>query len=499
MISHSQHTNHGTGAAGESAYNVSRILSAMAIGAGALMLAPHILPAIGIGNEAMALASHDMLHGASGLAGGLNSLLGALPVVGAPLAEGGMFNALMTGTIGIGGVLLSKHLSKTEGEQSAISWGRIIEYTALATSAMIALPVALSSVSSGILYMAQLVGTAAGNPLFAPQVARLLTSTLGTTGIAHASMGFSGVAAIIPHFFTCGIAMVPAALALQEEIHAPHPAPHAQAAPASSEQDYADAPILLEIKADKPLAAGVPCVARLTLKNTHTGKLITPQELAVVHTEKLHLFVTDSSLKDYHHIHPKPTSEPGVFTYSFTPATSNNYRAWADFTLLKTSRNHKLKTEIPSPSGRSIPPVIRTNTHAESNGLSFDWKSSEPLRKDTAALVEVDITDASGKPVTDLEPIMGAFAHLVGFSANGTSIIHTHPMGPEPSSEHERGGPKMQFHVEPDCAGATQFYLQVKHHGQDIYVPFGQQIQPPAHAMKHTLAAHQHTSHSHHL
>jgi hypothetical protein len=239
---------------------------------------------------------------------------------------------------------------------------------------------------------------------------------------------------------------------------------------------------------DGKVVAGKPVNAKLVLKHRN-GQPITPAELAVVHTEKLHLFVADSSLKDYHHIHPQPTGEPGVLAFSFTPQTSNNYSAWADFTMIKNGQNHKLRTEMPSASDRNIPASVRANSYAEQNGLNFNWKS-EPLQKDVATVVEVNVTDARGKPATDLEPVMGAFAHLVGFSADGKSIIHTHPLDAEPRGASDRGGPRLRFHVEPDCSGATQFYLQVKRGGEDIYVPFGQQIKPPALATARTAPLH---------
>ncbi|MGE0754702.1 MAG: hypothetical protein AB7L92_06035 [Alphaproteobacteria bacterium] len=62
--------------------------------------------------------------------------------------------------------------------------------------------------------------------------------------------------------------------------------------------------------------------------------------------------------------------------------------------------------------------------------------------------------DASGMPVRDLEPVMGAYAHMVGFSADGNRIIHCHPVGDE-----------------PQYAGKTQFYVQIRRQGNDTYIP----------------------------
>jgi hypothetical protein len=67
-----------------------------------------------------------------------------------------------------------------------------------------------------------------------------------------------------------------------------------------------------------------------------------------------------------------------------------------------------------------------------------------------------------GQPFTGLEPVMGAFAHVVGFTEDYNSVLHVHPMGKEPSNDAERGGPKLEFHIEPEKAGFVKLFAQVR-------------------------------------
>jgi hypothetical protein len=157
---------------------------------------------------------------------------------------------------------------------------------------------------------------------------------------------------------------------------------------------------------------------------------------------------------------------------------------------LRTAANHRIKLEIPAAVKRNIPEIPASN-QAEKDGLVFHGRS-EPLQKGAPAIVEVNVTDAQGNPVTDLEPVMGAYAHLAGFSADGKHFIHSHPLGVEPTRPDECGAPRLRFHIEPDYAGPTQFFLQVKRSGQDVYVPFGQQIKPPE-RMTERPSEHSHT------
>jgi len=473
-------------------------LAALGIGTalitGAVILSPYVIPLLHVGNTALATQTFTAVHGVglgTGLVGAMNSAINTIPFVGAAIAKGGIASALATGVTGIGGVLLGQFIEKRENGKSGIKWGKVVKTAALITSALIAMPAILSGITMGIVYCsAAFSGLELGSAAIS-----FLTPTLGAAGsMGAATAGLSGVAAILPHVLTCGMPIIAAGAAwfmgknkAKDDTHSEHQAMLSKPVP-EYDSRYADGTVRADVEINNPTVANQPCAAKLILTNAATGQPVTPDELAIVHTKKIHLFVADSSLKDYHHIHPEPTDEPGVYSFSFTPKTSNNYSAWADITTLKDSENYKLKTELPSASGRNIPARISTNTSATSGGLSFQWNSTTPLTKGEADIVSVTVTDTNGRPVTDLEPVIGAFAHLVGFSADGKSLIHTHPLE-ESSSADERGGPKLRFHVEPENAGATQFYLQVRRNGQDIFAPFGQVIKAPS-RMSETYASH---------
>ncbi len=482
----SEHIHHGAAAGKEDRDWLKLLAIGTTLAAGAVIISPYILPLLG-GNANLATQAITALHGGviggtvGSLAEGINAMINAFPVVGPVLAQGGLASAAATGIIGIGGVLLGRYIDTNDDGTRHIRWGKLITAAAITTSALIALPTALTGISVGLTY---LVALAAGTQA-ASLVATALANSIGSVGAMNFfPAGLSGIAAVLPHLLTCGVSLLPAALSISLARNS-HLSPSGLSA-----QKYSDGSVTAEIKTDAPLAAGKPCSATLTLRHTATGLPLSPDELAVVHTEKIHLFVADSSLKDYHHIHPQPTGEPGVFSFGFTPNASSNYAAWADFTLLKDNHNHKLKSDMPAASRRNIPAAIRANSHTSRAGLTFHWQTSDPLRQNAPAIVEVAVTDAHGRLVNDLEPVMGAFAHLVGFSADGKSLIHTHPYGKEPVAPNDRGNGRLRFHIEPDCSGAVQFYLQIRRNNEDVYVPFGQHIAPPLSAAGKITPAH---------
>jgi len=219
-------------------------------------------------------------------------------------------------------------------------------------------------------------------------------------------------------------------------------------------------------------------ILRLTGKD---GKPVTLDQLAVAHTEKLHLLIVDETLSDYHHEHPVPAEKPGEYRFGFTPRFGGAYHIWADVvpTATKQQEYAKTKIEVKGPAATRDPAV---NTTAESGGYRFRFatENNEPVQVGKATLVRINVADADAKDFRDLEPVMGAFAHMVGFPADGASVMHVHPMGKEPTLATERGGPELSFHVVPEKAGFNKFFLQTQMGGKAVFVAFGQNVQPAA-------------------
>ena len=500
--SHSAH--HDEQASGSKGSRYLKMLGlGTALTAGALILSPYLLPALGVGTAEMASDSLLALHGkelGNGLARFISKGLDAVPFIGETLAKGGYASALTAAGVGLGGMILGQFLQRKKDGSEGVNWGKVITYGALATSALIALPSVLTSIGVGVTFLSAAFGSAE----LAGTAAQFMANTLGTMAPIEPITGgiASSLAVTVPHLISCGTALLPAAISFgkwksqgtaSEYLDTLHDSKSAMQSPVSSAVTREGA-IAASIAVQKPTTLNEPCHAILTLKDRQTGKPITPSDLAEVHTKKIHLLVTDSSLRDYKHIHPEPTDVPGKYSFSFTPSTSNSYSVWADVTT-SNRQNHKLKMPLPAAVNRNIKPAIKSTEHAEAGGLSIEWKNTAPLKNGTGSIVEVTVKDAQGRPVNDLEPVMGAYAHLVGFSADGNSMIHAHPLGKEPASSTEKGGPQLKFHLTPDFDGKAQFHLQLKRGGKDIYAPFGQEISPKVQTVEKRsfVAAQQHS------
>lgn len=452
---------------------------------GTISLAPYVLPSIGIGSASLAHDTMAWLSAGStygtGLAGGAQALLASIPGIGSALtsaelvtipglgvsiASGALASVGLTALIGIGGTWLANWMETHEQADAPIHWSKVVRYASLATSAMIALPGIISGLAVGIAFLSGAVG-------LGMETLPMLRGTLGATTMPMDG-GLGGLAAVIPHLFTCGLPFMPVAAAMFMDMkHQP------------SAQRLAE----VHLMDKQPTQQGRPIQLTFTVTDA-AGAPLPPQAIATTHTQKLHTMVIDQSLSDYHHLHPQYDPATGLYQCSFTPRLNARYSAWHDFTVAGNSAPTILRTSLPAaPSCPERLPRLLPASHAEAGGLCIDVQRRDALVAGEPGTLRLRVTDAaSGQPVNDLQPIMGAYGHLAGFSENGSQFIHSHPMT-EPGQPVQDG--MLDFHVVPTQPGMTKFFLQLKHHGQEVTLPFVQPVRQKEQATERYLAAQQ--------
>jgi hypothetical protein len=210
----------------------------------------------------------------------------------------------------------------------------------------------------------------------------------------------------------------------------------------------------------------------VTLFLSDNGKGVGEDKLKTVHTQKVHALIIDPTLTDYQHIHPKSGKKSGEYVFDFTPHTANAYRIWLDITPNDGPQQYVM-TDLSGENKKNLPVIKKLSMSSEMGGYHFNLSFDKPLKVGQDAMGSVIITDKNGKDVTNLEPIMEAFAHIVAFNQDYRTILHVHPMGPEPKDSTLRGGPRIDFHLTPSQTGYVKIFVQVQINGKEIIAPFG--------------------------
>ena len=237
-------------------------------------------------------------------------------------------------------------------------------------------------------------------------------------------------------------------------------------------------PTTIKMTIEKIIHEGPKRFVILKLSDKKTHQAITLNDLKKVHTQKIHMLVIDESLTDYSHAHPVATKEAGVYEFTWEPKkNATNYKIWADLVPVNTNQQEYIVTDLYRTKKTKAKVTSKLNTLAKVEGYTFKL-AFEPakLEQQKAAMGEITIYDAKGKPVHNLAPLMGAFAHIVAFSEDFKTVLHVHPMGKEPTKASDRGGPTIRFHLEPQHSGYIKLFAQIKIDGKEIIAPFGLKV-----------------------
>jgi hypothetical protein len=467
--------------------------------AGSIISAPYILPLLNIGDPVtlaggetqniMGQLADPTFSGASGsgFAHSMHNALGEIPLIGSALtsntlvsipgigvevASGALVSLGVAAGLSVGGIFLSRYLEKREDPNAKIKWSKVVRYACMATSMLITLPSLMTGLSVGIAFVASQFGLKASIA-----ATEMLSNTLGATSMASSvAGGASSIAALLPHVFTCGLAALPVlgTLFVGKKKSGAHEA-HAKA-------DPEEAP-LIALHTSEPVEAGKPITLQFSLRDQKSGRPLTPSDIRTTHTEKLHTMVVNSSLTDYHHIHPRYNNQTRTWDATITPKTNERYTSWHDLTKAGEHAPHHVSLALPAgQKARNIPASIMHQRQAQADGVRMTWDIKDGMQQGKASTLYVTMHDANGAPITSFSPIMGADAHLVGFSKDGSHFVHCHPTRTE--------GHVLQFHIQPEHAGHTRFFLQARPNGTDVTIPVGQYIQPNIRAAHASHASH---------
>jgi hypothetical protein len=173
-----------------------------------------------------------------------------------------------------------------------------------------------------------------------------------------------------------------------------------------------------------------------------------------------------------------PTNVAGRYDFSFTPKKPGTYRVWADVQPYVTGIQEYAMTVIPADT--SAEPLIdkADKLDATINGLHYTIRFQQQVKSGEPAMGTLRVTHGDGSGFTQLEPVMGAFAHLVGFHENRTTALHIHPETLRTPAPNDRGGPDLYFRLFAPIPGFFRIFVQVQRDGLQQFASFGLNVAP---------------------
>ncbi|MFF0372407.1 hypothetical protein [Micromonospora sp. NPDC005087] len=187
------------------------------------------------------------------------------------------------------------------------------------------------------------------------------------------------------------------------------------------------------------------------------GRTVTTFDEA--HDKRMHLIVTRRDLSGFRHVHPDMAPD-GTWQVASPFGDPGSWRAFADFTPTG-GQPLTLGVDVALPGAftpRPVPaPACTTTVDGYTVALDGD------LRPGSTAKLTLTI-NRNGAPVTDLQPYLGAYGHLVALRQGDLAYLHVHPDG-EPGDGRTQPGPQVTFYAEVPSAGTYRLYLDFQHTG----------------------------------
>ena len=230
-------------------------------------------------------------------------------------------------------------------------------------------------------------------------------------------------------------------------------------------------PVTAQISPVGSIRKGETTDFTLELK-TLSGKPVTPQDIVVSHTERIHLMAVDRSLDEYHHIHPQPIGNTGKWTFSMRPGKGGPYQFYLDFITLHGVRRTLLHTSVKVP-GDAQEPRLKTAKHTTTaTGVEFEFVPVNTTANTLIAGEQYRLAlRAKEQEEIKLQKVMGSFAHVAAFLPQRTGFAHLHPRTPV-NPQQKTHPPEMQFSFTPQNEGTYRFWAQIKYNGKEHYLPF---------------------------
>jgi Cu+-exporting ATPase len=220
---------------------------------------------------------------------------------------------------------------------------------------------------------------------------------------------------------------------------------------------------------------------RFSLTDKATGQPV--ESLEVAHEAPVHLIIASSDLGYFAHIHPEPQAgTAGQFAVDHTFPRAGDYVMYAEFALQgKTDEVHRFDMRAGGQPGAAA-----SLTEELSPATSGDYTASITPQGEVKAGEPAGFVlnvERGGQPVSDLQPYLGAAAHVVVLDETAGGFAHVHAVpGIEPPAamgegamEKEGGeamevpmsfGPQVAFTHTFEKPGPHKVWAQVEHDSQ---------------------------------
>lgn len=188
------------------------------------------------------------------------------------------------------------------------------------------------------------------------------------------------------------------------------------------------------------------------------GQAVT--DYRTTHDKDLHFIAVRRDLTGFQHVHPNLAAD-GTWATQLD-LTPGEWRVFADFAPADRDAGLTLGADVSVPGDYVPQPLPKPSTTTTVDGYTVTLNGD--LKAGTESALTLTVT-RNGKPVTDLEPYLAAYGHLVALRNGDLAYLHVHPAG-SPDDGRTAPGPDITFYATAPSVGSYRLFLDFKHGGQ---------------------------------
>lgn len=242
---------------------------------------------------------------------------------------------------------------------------------------------------------------------------------------------------------------------------------------------------------------GRPVPIEFSIREAPSGRVV--RDFEIVHTKRLHFLMVSEDLAYFEHQHPQ-LGPDGRFRITWAFPHAGRYFLFADFTpadgdnqILRTTLDIGVPTRQPAVPPRLVPDAGMAKTVGDTRvRLAV---RPQRMRVGQQTLLTYTLTDLSGHPRTDMQPILGVMGHLIALRDDTQTIVHTHALHGVQSGSYGAAmlammqagqpeavpvtpdmvtlsGPAFTFKLTPPKPGLYKLWAQFQRRNQWLTVPF---------------------------
>ncbi len=185
-----------------------------------------------------------------------------------------------------------------------------------------------------------------------------------------------------------------------------------------------------------------------------------PDDLKITHEKPMHLILVRDDVTGFQHLHPE--YQDGRWTVKTTIVNQGLYQMYVD---IEPTEEGPATLRVPlivgGPTEHAQFPEASVNMSVMVGGVQAALQPASPIKTQEHINLTFALTQ-NGKPVTQIDPYLGAFGHMVAFRHGDVDdYLHGHPI-----TESKPTDGKITFESEFISKGMYTVFAQFNINGQ---------------------------------